>query len=136
MIALDQVPKPAGYKEEDDFSALYTEALERGVVVYLPQVVTGGKPVMSKKEGKKEFVCRDPLKEHVYNAVSWGDQGAFTGDMTSIMVKFYNEGKRWFNGENINANYDKQNFPHLYHENGQLRKFPDEEDYCDSEEEE
>lgn len=135
LIALDQVPKPGPYKGDEDFGALYEEALERGVVVYLPQVVTGGKPVMSKKEGKKEFVCRDPLKDHVYNAVSWGDQGAFTGDMTSILVKFYNDGKRWFNGERINANYDKQNFPHLYDEDGQLRKFPDEEDYCDSDEE-
>jgi hypothetical protein len=38
---------------------------------------------------------------------SWSDQGAFTGDMTAITLKFLERGKRWFDGTNINANYDK-----------------------------
>jgi hypothetical protein len=39
---------------------------------------------------------------------SWSDQGAFTGDMTAISLKFLERGKRWFDGTNINANYDRQ----------------------------
>ena len=46
----------------------------------------------------------------------WSDQGAFTGDMAPVTLKFYDEngGKRWFNGKKINAGYSKEDFPHLY----------------------
>ena len=46
-------------------TVMVQEALERGVVLYLPKV--DGRPVMSKK---KKDVCRDPLKDRSYEAVS------------------------------------------------------------------
>jgi len=92
--------------------------MKRGVVVYLPQVETGGRPMMSRT--KFRDVCRDPLQSHFYNALAWSDQGAFTGDMRPVTLKFYNEvGKRWFNGKKINANYSNSDFPHLYTQEGE-----------------
>ena len=44
---------------------------------------------------------------------SWSDQGAFTGDMTSIRLKIPTNGKRWFNGKKINEDYDENNFGYL-----------------------
>ena len=41
------------------------------------------------------------------NVFIWSDQGAFTGDMTAIALKFMERGKRWFDGTNINANYSR-----------------------------
>ena len=43
------------------------EAVERGVVVYLPEVHTGGRPVTKKKNPS---VCKDPIKSKHYNAIS------------------------------------------------------------------
>ena len=43
----------------------------------------------------------------------WSDQGAFTGDMTSIRLKIPTNGKRWFNGKKINEEYDENNFGYL-----------------------
>ena len=55
--------------------------------------------------------------------------------MTTVKVKFYNDGnKRWFDGEKINEGYDKQDFPHLYKEDGTRRENIEEESY-DSEKE-
>jgi len=138
LIVLDEIPKPYGDQQKPDEvekpnrekSLLYQEALERGVVVHLPQVLSGGRPVMSRK---KPGVCKDPLKDHAYDAISWSDQGAYTGDMATIKVRFYNDGKRWFNGDDINQDFDKQNFPHLYDENGQRRRSEGEGDESEEE---
>ena len=46
---------------------IYQEAVERGVVVYLPEVHTGGRPVTKKKNPS---VCKDPIKSKHYNAIS------------------------------------------------------------------
>ena len=37
----------------------------------------------------------------------WSDQGAFTGDMTSIHLRFQHHGVRWFDGKKINKNYEE-----------------------------
>ena len=34
--------------------------------------------------------------------------------MRPITLKFYEVGKRWFNGKKINADYSQSDFPHLY----------------------
>ena len=54
------------------FSFSPQEALERGVVVYLPEISSGGKPVMKKnrKSDGKDRICKDPIKLHSYNAIS------------------------------------------------------------------
>ena len=44
----------------------------------------------------------------------WSDQGAFTGEMTSIHVRFSKHGTRWFDGKNINKGFDQDNFGYLY----------------------
>ena len=44
----------------------------------------------------------------------WSDQGAFTGEMRPLKLRFYDVGKRWFDGKKINAFYTKGDFPHLY----------------------
>ena len=46
---------------------LYKEALERGVVVYLPEISCGGRPTTRRKD---KTVCKDPIKHHSYNAIS------------------------------------------------------------------
>ena len=46
----------------------------------------------------------------------WSDQGAFTGDMTSIHLRFQHNGVRWFDGEKINEKYEefkKERFGYL-----------------------
>ena len=63
QIHLDHVP-PC---EDDDWKDLYMESLRRGIVIYLPSVETGGKPITSKKVDRT--VCKDPLKSHFYNAI-------------------------------------------------------------------
>ena len=45
----------------------FQEAVERGVVVYLPEIHTGGRPVTKKKNPS---VCKDPIKSKHYNAIS------------------------------------------------------------------
>ena len=91
------------------------EALERGVVVYLPEIHTGGKPVTKKKDPS---VCKDPIKCSHYNAISWSDQGAFTGDMISVHLRLAKHGVRWFDGKNINSGYTEdvrtEKFGYLY----------------------
>ena len=52
---------------------------------------------------------------------SWSDQGAFTGEMIPVTLKFYDIGRRWFNGKKINKNYNKKNFPHLFDDQGKRR---------------
>jgi len=126
LIHLDEIPTPfnKGNKDEkdekDEKAVLYQEALERGVVVYLPEISTGGKPPEKKRSGQyDDRVCRDPIKRRTYNAISWSDQGAFTGEMTSICVKFLQNGKRWFDGKKINQNFEDercQKFGYLYDE--------------------
>ena len=49
------------------FSFSPQEALERGVVVYLPEISSGGRPV-AKRSSRN--VCKDPIKLHSYNAIS------------------------------------------------------------------
>jgi len=111
QIQLNQIPEPeAGNNQTDQCPAYFQEAMKRGVIVYLPQCETGGRPLMSRS---KPTVCRDPLKSHFYNALAWSDQGAFTGHMAPVTLRFY-DGKRWFNGKKINAGYTKEHFPHLY----------------------
>ena len=65
QIHLDSIPV-----EDEDLksSDLYMESLRRGIVIYLPSVETGGKPIISKNATKKT-VCKDPLKSHFYNAI-------------------------------------------------------------------
>jgi len=89
-------------EKKTEKSILYQEALERGVIVYLPEISRGGRPELKKGT---EDVCKDPIKRHGYNAISWSDQGAFTGDMTAISLKLFNNGKRWFDGTKINKGY-------------------------------
>eukprot|EP00091_Calanus_sinicus_P011982 TRINITY_DN2700_c0_g2_i2.p1 TRINITY_DN2700_c0_g2~~TRINITY_DN2700_c0_g2_i2.p1 ORF type:complete len:229 (+),score=58.37 TRINITY_DN2700_c0_g2_i2:960-1646(+) len=113
LIHLDEIPKPVQFNstssETDEKSVLYQEALERGVVVYLPEISSGGKPTLQKKSAPNgDPLCRDPIKRHTYNAISWSDQGAFTGEMTSICVKFLRNGKRWFDGKRINQNFEEK----------------------------
>ena len=36
--------------------------------------------------------------------------------MRPVSLKFYDVGKRWFDGKKINATYSKGDFPHLYKE--------------------
>eukprot|EP00092_Neocalanus_flemingeri_P013687 GFUD01014760.1.p1 GENE.GFUD01014760.1~~GFUD01014760.1.p1 ORF type:complete len:1163 (-),score=280.67 GFUD01014760.1:114-3602(-) len=117
QIQLDEMPRHNSM--EKDASELYQEALQRGVIVYLPQVESGGRPLKSRRDGR---VCKDPLTGHLYNALSWSDQGAFTGEMIPVTLKFYGVGRRWFSGKKINKNYSKSNFPHLFASNGQQRK--------------
>ena len=50
---------------------------------------------------------------------SWSDQGAFTGDMSSIQLRFQHHGVRWFDGKKINKNYMEPNekFGYLFQKN-------------------
>jgi len=118
--------------EKNEKNVLYKEAVERGVVVYLPEVSSGGRPTF--KRGRDND-CKDPIKRHSYNAISWSDQGAFTGEMTSIHLRFLNVGKRWFNGRKINEGFESskhKHFGYLYHENNcQDTDDSDEEDTDD-----
>lgn len=118
LIHLDDIPSPSqlGGQVRDEKSILYQEALERGVVVYLPEISGGGRPEVKKGT---EDVCKDPIKRHGYNAISWSDQGAFTGDMTAISLRLFKNGKRWFDGTNINKDYQEVKesvFGYLYTE--------------------
>ena len=63
QIYLDYIPG-----EDENIEDLYMESLRRGIVIYLPSVETGGKPIMS-KDASKINVCKDPLKSHFYNAI-------------------------------------------------------------------
>ena len=63
QIYLDYIPG-----EDENIEELYMESLRRGIVIYLPSVETGGKPIMS-KDASKTNVCKDPLKSHFYNAI-------------------------------------------------------------------
>jgi len=121
LVELDEVPVPAQEKSQE----LYQEALSRGVIVYLPQIECGGKPLM--KTGFTDR-CRDPLDLHLYNAVSWTDQGAFTGDMISIHLSLKNHGKRWFDGTNINKQYNISDYPMFFNEDGSRRVYMEDED--------
>ena len=85
LIQLDSIPVPHEngsetkdvvlYKVKDSnddirhFSQfiIFQEAVERGVVVYLPEIHTGGRPVTKKKSPS---VCKDPIKSKHYNAIS------------------------------------------------------------------
>merc|ERR1712106_279888 len=124
LIHLDEIPTPLQFNstssDKDEKSVLYQEALERGVVVYLPEISSGGKPTLQKRSAPNgDPICRDPIKRRTYNAISWSDQGAFTGEMTSICVKFLQNGKRWFDGKKINQNFEDercQKFGYLYDE--------------------
>lgn len=62
----------------------------------------------------------------------WSDQGAFTGNMMSIQLTFYNVGRRWFSGKNLNAGFDPQKFPHVYDSHGNWRVVEKEENSYDS----
>ena len=44
----------------------------------------------------------------------WSDQGAFTGDMTSIHLRFQHNGVRWFDGKKINKDYKDEMFGYLF----------------------
>jgi len=122
LIYLDEIPTPftngnQTSSESDKKVVLYQEALERGVVVYLPEISSGGKPTLKKSSSEGSKICKDPIKRHAYNAISWSDQGAFTGDMTSICLRFLQHGKRWFDGKNINQDFEEaksEKFGYLY----------------------
>jgi len=122
LIYLDEIPTPftngnQTSTESDKKVVLYQEALERGVVVYLPEISSGGKPTLKKSSSEGSKICKDPIKRHAYNAISWSDQGAFTGDMTSICLRFLQHGKRWFDGKNINQDFEEaksEKFGYLY----------------------
>jgi len=125
LIHLDEIPRPFdksnhATSDKDEKAVLYQEALERGVVVYLPEISSGGKPNLKKKsDAQGDPECRDPIKRRTYNAISWSDQGAFTGEMTSICVKFLKNGKKWFDGKKINQHFEDQKclkFGYLYDE--------------------
>ena len=69
------------------------------------------------------MVCGDPIQRSQYSAISWSDQGAFSGEMTAVTVKFLQAGKRWFDGEKINEGFveeaDSPNLGYLYCEENQ-----------------
>jgi len=48
------------------------------------------------------------------NNSRWSDQGAFTGEMTSIHLNMSQVGNRWFEGKRINENYEEEAFGFLY----------------------
>ena len=50
--------------------------------------------------------------------------------MIPVTLKFYGIGRRWFSGKKINKNYSKDNFPHLFDNDGLQRT----EEECSSEE--
>jgi len=141
LIHLDEIPSPrqlnSSSSEKDEKSVLYQEALERGVVVYLPEISSGGRPTLQKKEAPNgDPICRDPIKRHTYNAISWSDQGAFTGEMTSICLKLLQNGKRWFEGKKINQDFEGAKtsmFGYLFDEDLDSDEETDDED--DNEEE-
>jgi len=73
LIHLDEIPTPYnnGTSGDDEKkNCLYQEALERGVVVYLPEISSGGKPTLKKTTSPHSLVCKDPIKRHGYNAIS------------------------------------------------------------------
>ena len=50
----------------------------------------------------------------------WSDQGAFTGVMTSIHLRFTKTGVRWFDGKTINQNFEdlkEEKFGYLFQDN-------------------
>jgi len=128
QIKLTEIPAPeavqSSQEEKKHCKVYFQEAMRRGVIVYLPQCESGGRPVLSRSN---PVVCRDPLKSHNYNALAWSDQGAFTGDMAPVTLRFI-DGKRWFNGKKINAKYEKGNFPYLYKNVGGIWKERREDD--------
>ena len=65
QIHLDYIP---GEDEDKTCEDLYMESLRRGIVIYLPSVETGGKPIVSKNVSRRT-VCKDPLKSHFNNAI-------------------------------------------------------------------
>jgi len=127
LVELDEVPVPVHFNQEsqqdDEETVLYKEAVSRGVVLYLPQIQTGGRPILKKGTDNQ---CLDPLTLHEYNAVSWSDQGAYTGNMMSIKIKLMKDGKRWFDGASINQGYDKSKLQMFYNADGGRRQYPDE----------
>ena len=83
QILLDEMPSRQKNMEKDaselyqleinlacahiPYLSMQQEALQRGVIVYLPQVESGGRPLKSRTD---ESVCKDPLTGHLYNALS------------------------------------------------------------------
>ena len=52
-----------------------------------------------------------------FNLYRWSDQGAYTGEMTSIHLRLNKVGVRWFEGKNINSNFEdakERDFGYLY----------------------
>ena len=61
----------------------------------------------------------------------WSDQGAFTGEMTSIHLRFSNHGVRWFDGRWINQGYEEvkeEKFGYLLQDNSDQSDSSDEPD--------
>ena len=57
--------------------------------------------------------------------------------MLSIKLKFYNIGRRWFSGKNMNKGFRESNFPHIFDHKGFERlesEFDD--DFLDTERDE
>jgi len=130
LVELDEVPRPLNFKtkqEDSEANTLYKTALERGVIAYLVQIQTGGRPSL-KRDSSDPVVCLDPLSLHEYDAVSWSDQGSFTGDMVSIKIKFKQKGKRWFDGSKINLGYDKKDLPMYFDCEGNRKEYQNVED--------
>jgi len=110
QILLDNIPQLKKEAEEDQRD-LYNEALRRGVIVYLPSIQRGGRPEVHVCGSSQSVVCRDPIRGRRFDAITWTDQGAFTGDMLSIIVSFHHNGRRWFSGKKINQDFKDIKFP-------------------------
>ena len=66
----------------------------------------------------------------------WSDQGAFTGEMTSICLKLLHNGKRWFEGKKINQDFEEAKrsmFGYLFDEDLNSDEETDDEDDNDEE---
>ena len=68
---------------------------------------------------------------YIWNLFSrWSDQGAFTGYMTAIKLRFSSEGVRWFDGKRINQGYEEseqEKFGYLLQDNSDDSDSSDEE---------
>ena len=67
------------------------------------------------------IVCTDTRAKceshNTFSLCRWSDQGAYTGEMTSIHLRLNKVGVRWFDGKNINSNYEEakeREFGYLY----------------------
>ena len=67
QIQLDEIPQCVS--NDPVQKELYQEALRRGVVIFLPSIESGGKPVQ-RTDQHGNITCLDPLKSHRYKAIT------------------------------------------------------------------